>query len=95
MALTVAQLRTAVRAGDSTEETEILTRLLAVGNEVVGRYAAGAPDTVKEEAVIRFAAYLFDQPNVSRGAGYSNALRHSGAQALLSEWRERRAGVIG
>ena len=95
MALTVDQLRNAVRAGGSAEETEILTRLLAVGVEVVERHAPDAPEQVRDEATIRFAAYLFDQPNAGRGVGFANALRHSGAQALLTFWRVRRAGVIG
>ena len=95
MALTVDQLRRAVRAGETIGETEILTRLLAVGTAHVERYAPGAPEPVQDEAVARVAGYLFDQPNAGRGVAYASALRNSGAASLLLPWRVHRAGSIG
>ena len=95
MALTLEQLQTAVRAGDSAEEREILTRLLAVGTAHVERHAPDAPAPVKEESVVRVAGYLFDMPNAGRGIGYASALRNSGAASLLLPWRVHRAGSIG
>ena len=94
MALTVPQLATAVRAGDSAAETEILTRLLAVGQAEVARYAGNAPEEVRDEAVVRLAAYLYDQPNAGRNANYASAFRNSGAASLLAQWRIHRAGNV-
>lgn len=87
--LTVDQLRNGVRAGDSAEETEILTRLLAVATAAVEQYATSAPAAVQNEAVVRLSGYLYDQPNAPRSG--TNALRHSGAWALLAQWRVQRA----
>ena len=99
-------------ANDATEREAINTRNMATANRLhavaldsVNRYAPGAPDTIKTEAIIRTAGYLHaDAPgarvmrrlqvgdNVTiepRAPG--SALRLSGAAALLSPWRVRRA----
>ena len=94
MALTVADLRTAVRAGDAADETAILTRLLDVGSAIVGKHAPDAPAAVADEAVIRLAGYLFDQPNAGRGIAFGDALGNSGAAVLLEPWRVHRAGSL-
>ena len=94
MALTVVGLREALRAGDSHEENSILARLLGVAVQTVTRHAPTAPEDVRDEAAVRLAGYLYDQPNAGRGVGYGHALRNSGAAALLLPWREHRAGVI-
>ena len=90
--LTVAELAGALRLGDSTEETTEVTRLLAYATEAVNRYAPGATDAPANEATIRLAAYLFDQPNAGRGVGFANALRNSGAAAMLLPYKVVRAG---
>lgn len=95
MALTVDQLRTAVRAGPSSADTEILTRLLGVGQALVQVTASNAPETVRDEAVIRVAAYLYDQPNAGSRSNFATAMRSSGAMALLMPWRVHRAGIAG
>ena len=93
--LTVAELRNAVRTEESTEEDQILTRLLAVGTALVDRAAPAAPDAIANEATVRVAAYLFDQPPSARGNGTANALRNSGAAGLLLPFRVHRAGSTG
>ena len=90
--LTVAALRSALRLGDSAEETAEATRLLAFASAAVTKQAPGAPDVVHNEAAIRLAAYLYDQPNAGRGATYADALRNSGAAAILLPYRIHRAG---
>ena len=87
VSLTVAQLANALRVGDTTEETELVARLLSASTELVQRYAPDAPDAVLDEAVVRLSGYLFDMPNAPGGARYTNALRNSGAAGLLSLWR--------
>ena len=85
-------------------------RVQALGSAaaaLVERYAAGAPQAIKDEAVTRTAGYLSEQPaaaiNSERigdvaqryASTHVSALRHSGSMALLSPWKQRRAGTIG
>ena len=85
-------------------------RVKALGSAaaaLVERYAAGAPQAIKDEAVTRTAGYLAEQPapalyseqvgHVQRrhATTHVSALRHSGAMALLSGWKIRRGGTIG
>ena len=90
--LTIAELLAALRLNDSAEETAEVTRLLAYATEAVVKHAPGASETAMNEAVRRLSGYLFDQPEASRGDGYSNALRSSGAQRMLLPYRLHRAG---
>ena len=95
--ITAAALRAAMRLGDTTEETAEATRLLAYGTEAVSQYLGDAfadtPAVVVNEAVVRLAAYLFDQPHAGRGSSFANALRSSGAAAILAPYRVHRAGL--
>ena len=93
--LTVDQLRDGVRAGDTQQETDVLTRLLAVATAMVEKHAPNAPEAVQNEAVVRVASYLFDQPNASARQAYSSAFRNSGARGLLLPWRVHGLGVVG
>ena len=80
--------------------------LLAAAWELVERYAPAAPTALHREAVIRTAGWLAEQPSAairSESAGdistsfapsNMSALRHSGAMALLTSWKIRRAGSI-
>ena len=81
-------------------------RLHPVAVALVGRYAPAAPDAVANEAAIRCAGWLADKPSaslqserfgdveISWATGQLSALRHSGAMALLSAFKVRRAGAI-
>ena len=84
-------------------------RLGPVGAAMVQEYSPGAPQPIRDEAVIRTAGWLYESTpgladsKMSAGPvevsktfspGLS-ALRHSGAMALLSRWKVRRAGRIG
>lgn len=100
MALTVAQLSAALRIGDGTAEPEeptlsILTRLKGVGEAIVEVESPGAPDAIKDEAVIRVAGYLYDQPEAPSMAGHATAWMNSGASSLVSRWVKRRAHRVG
>ena len=88
--LTVTQLAAAIRAGDTTEETAELTRLLDTATEMVTQYVETAPDTIHNEAAIRVVGYLYDAPTAGRTG---NVLRLSGAAALLLPYRVHRAGL--
>ena len=97
--LTQAELSAAIRLGDSAEEIAEATRLLAYVTEAITRHLADAYDTAPEaivnEAAIRLAGYLFDQPNAGRGLSFANAGRNSGAWAILLPFRVHRAGSTG
>ena len=97
--LTVAELAAALRLGDSTEETAEVTRLLAYATEAVSRHLAGSfvgtSPAIVNEAVVRLSAYLYDQPGAGRGTAYSNALRFSGAAAILMPYRVVRGRLHG
>ena len=84
-------------------------RLGPVAAALVEEYSPGAPQPIRDEAVIRTAGWLYESTpgladsklsagpvEVSRtfAPGYS-ALRHSGSMSLLSRWKVRRAGRIG
>ena len=89
--LTITQLLASMRLGDSAEELAEATRLLDYSTEAVTHYAPDAPNTAQNEAVIRLASQMFDQPTATRGA-YSNAMRNSGAARILMPYRIHRAG---
>ena len=89
--ITAAQLAAALRLSGTTEETNEVTRLLAVATELVTNHAPDAPDAVANEAVVRLAGYLFDQPFAPGTERYANAFRNSGAASLLVRYRVRRA----
>ena len=82
----------------------VACRLGPVVAALVDRFASGAPAAVKTEAVIRASGWLAATKPGIRKVGVSNidieysggqsALRHSGAMALLSPWKVRRAGAI-
>ena len=101
MALTLTQveLSAAIRLGDSAEEVAEATRLLAYVTEAIARHLGDAyedaPEAVVNEAAIRLAAYLFDQPHAGRGLSFANAGRNSGAWAILLPHRIHRAGSAG
>ena len=97
--LTVAELSAAIRLGTSTEETaesaRLLTYVMAAISRHLGDAYEAAPEAVLNEAGIRLAGYLFDQPNAGRGLSFANAGRNSGAWAILLPYRVHRAGSTG
>ncbi|MYC27949.1 MAG: hypothetical protein F4X63_08180 [Nitrospira sp. SB0662_bin_26] len=98
--LTADELRTLIDV-----DLDTATRLLGVASAEVERYAHGStvPGPVLNEAVIRCAGFLYGMPksairsetagplNVHYAANNVSALRHSGAMALLSPFKQRRA----
>ena len=82
-------------------------RLRSVAVALVEQYAPTAPEAIANEACVRAAGWLAEQPaaavtseatgDITTRYAINNmsALRHSGAAGLLTHWRVRRAGVIG
>ena len=92
--LTVAQLAAAMRVGSSAEETAEVTRLLAFSSLTVEHHAEGAPDAIHNEAAIRIASYVYDQPGASSRSSFANALRNSGAARMMLPWRLHKVGSM-
>ena len=91
-----AALSAALRLGDSAEEVAEATRLLAYATTAIERHLAMPTPMPRRplsmKPVVRLAGYLFDMPTASRGMAYSDALRNSGAAAMLLPYRVHRAG---
>lgn len=82
--------------------------MMAAASALVEREAPAAPQSVKNESVVRMAGYMWgsdfggivSETSVgSRAVEYvtnhAGAFRRSGAKALLSPWKRRRARSIG
>ena len=103
LANATATLKAAIRATDDP----LTQRVGAVAAAMVEREAAGAPQAIKDEAVIRFAGYLraADWGDISKMSlgpmsremvtNHAPMFRNCGAKGLLAPWKVRRAGVIG
>ena len=96
MAVDLIQLAAALRLGDGeTAPTEpvagILNRLLDVSTATVESRVPSSPQSIKDEATVRLAAYLYDAPTASSGDRYAAAWRNSGAESLTSRFEVRRA----
>ena len=95
------------RIAGRTDPDESVCTLGEVASARVEREAPGAPQRIKDEAVIRYAGYMaqsdyggvrqeaIGERSVEYTLNHANAWRHCGAAGLLSPWKVRRAGVIG
>ena len=105
LALAIARLQAAV-AGRAAESDEAARALGTMASARVEREAPGAPQAVRDEAVIRYAGYMAqadfgsiqDETIGPRSTTYTvnhaAAFRLSGAYGLLAPWKVRRAGAI-
>ena len=81
-------------------------RVGATASALVERFAPDAPAAIRCEAAIRCAGWLREAPaagvrmeaegeiSTTFSPSMTGALRASGAMALLSPWKVRRAGVV-
>ena len=88
-------------------DTTRATRLLGVATAVVEEYAPATPEALQNEAAIRFAGYLAESRfgavstrtvgplTAEHVTNHAAAFRNSGAAALLTRYKVRRAGAIG
>ena len=92
----------------ATGQSEALATVIGpVAAALVERYAPGAPQAVKDEATIRCAGYLatadfgavqseaIGPRSLTWTPNHADMFRRSGAAALLTRWRVRRAKAIG
>lgn len=70
--------------------------LVATATALVSKYAPDAPESVSDEAILQVVSYVHDGPGPKdRRVVTHNAMLHSGAAAMLSPWKVRRAGPLG
>ena len=95
--ITVDALAAAMRVGTTAEETEEVTRLRTYAIDAIEHHLGTAygttPDSVVNEATVRLASYLYDQPTVSGRDGFANAMRNSGAGRMLLPYVVHRLGT--
>ena len=94
MAVTVSDIAVAIRLSvDGTDletpQTTILQRLLDVGTAHVDMLIPDAPTAIRDECVVRLAAYIYDQP-MGRRDSHSNSWVNSGAASLATRWQTQR-----
>ena len=94
-------------AAETTAELGRAERVLPVAARMVLDYAPNAPTELLNEAVVRFGGYLLGSGygevrtetlgpmSVEHVVNHAAAFRNSGAAALLTRYKVRRAGAIG
>ena len=92
--------------GRPAEDMDRVESILAAASAIVLKYAPDAPDAVANEAVIRLGGYLAQSDfggyrsesigprSVSYTTNHQAMFRNSGAMALLTRYKQRRAGRI-
>ena len=103
----IAKLKRRV-SGLSSADDATVAELGEVAASVISEYAPGAPQAIKDEAAIRYVGYINQAPPGSiqkielkdisieyRQAPPASSFQLSGAKALLTRWKIRRAGAIG
>ena len=97
VAITPADLGAALRIDlpADSDLSGLIDRLIGASVQVCARFVgSNAPNEVADESVVRLAGYIFDSPEAPMGTGFAGAFRNSGAMALLSPWKKRRAGAL-
>ena len=99
--MTADELRAALGADETLQPRVVAIHAACVAR--INRYAPGAPDAVKTEALIVYGGWLYQAsaqrrsvfPSDGEGlpVNVSRAFLLSGAQGLLSSWRRPRAGA--
>ncbi len=72
-----------------------LGRMLPAATAIVEEYAPGAPEAVQNRAVSMLCGFWYSQDPAPEYRAQGNSFAFSGAQALLTRWKVRRAGAIG
>ena len=77
--------------GDTVDEplNSIIERLLNTADALVQKRTVGLPESVRVQAVIQVASFLYDMPLQA-----SNAWIRSGAMDICRPWLRRRGGVL-
>lgn len=106
-ATAIGDLTTALGGSTNTGYYDLQRTARAVSARIQ-RYAPGAPQDVKDEALIRAVGWLLQSGKtgevVSEGVGDKSQsydvrvaqgwFRHSSAMSMLSPWRVRNAGLV-
>ena len=90
------------RALSAESQLAIAERLLPVARALIMKYSPECPEAIKNESIIRICGYYAEArfggfvSNETKipPASHAAAFRNSGAQALVSPWKRRRAGRV-
>ena len=107
--LTAAALRDELGLADDTAGNRTATRLLSIVSAEIEQFAPAAAVDVQNEAAIRMSGWLnatdasmailseleVGELDFTFRSFAVGSLRASGAMALLSPWKRRRAGICG
>ena len=96
-------IRAALKASAADLPDEDVDRLVGFASARIQKFAPGAPDEAKDEALLRLVAYMRTRPSPLRSvdagglrmefavSGMQRPFVSSGARALLAPWVTRRA----
>ena len=102
LAAAIAQLKAAV---DPSLTDDRVQALGSAASALIESYAPGAPQALRDEATVRVAGRLHEQPAASRRSGsvgdittsytpsLTGVLLHSGVKSMLYTFRAKRAGT--
>ena len=88
---------------ETDDDTARLDQFMAFASALVEREAPGAPQAIKNEAVVRTAGYYYQSDfggirseevgpqRMEHQTDHAGAFRRSGAKGLLAPWKVRRA----
>ncbi len=105
MAVTIDADALAEAIGGENSPT-VVARVLETATTIVEDYAPHAPDAIHNEASVRFAGYLYGSDfggirdetigpvTVTYPLNHAAMFRNSGAAALLTRYKRRRAGAV-
>ena len=98
-----ACIKAALEVDLTDERTDALGQM---ASDLIEEYAGGAPQSLKNESVLRLIGRAVEMPAASRREGQigdisaayapsmTGMLHYSGCKSLLAPWRQRRAGVV-
>ena len=97
--ISAAELREVLGADATLQKRVDSIHLACIAR--INRYAPGAPDAVATEALVLYAAWIYQSGAQARSVfpedgppvNVSRAFLLSGAQSLLSSWHQPRAGA--
>ena len=89
---TVSDVARSIRAVASPDVLAELGDLLEYASAEVKRIAPSAGYKVHNRAAIAIVGYIYDRPTAGREMAYANAVRNSGAGAMLLPYRTHRGG---
>ena len=96
MAVTASRLRdyAVIYNPNSTDDEQTIQDVLFFVSTTVDLYQTGAPETIKDLAILRLGSWILQTDNKGNPVGRSNAFSLSGARGMLKPYAHRRGVLI-